>query len=417
MKRSTLIASALFSTLTLLFSGCVAQPEPAGPVVIDKTLPQVSLNGFLSDTDAIAFEWKPVTDSRVKGIRIYRDNPEDKDKKTYRIATVDSTLSTHYIDTGLTPNTVYRYRFTTFDAKGNESQPDATVTAKTLSIPEPVTFFTATKELARSAKLLWRPHPDLRVTGYDIERLDPDEKEFHHVDTVKGRLNAEYIDRGLDDNAVYRYRIRAVMFDGTMTAPSTVVTVATKPLPLPPKNLKASNGGIGTVTLRWEASENKDVTAYNVYRASSAEGYYSFLAKVSNPSYIDKTNENGASYYYKIAALDKDGLESLPSEPANGTTKAAPASPKLTGLAYKNNAIVITWDGSDARTVSYELVKKTYLGWFDTEQTVIRGIKTTSFTDPNVSKGTEYGYAVIAVDADGLKSDPSDSKTLILEAE
>ena len=417
MKRSTLIASALFSTLTLLFSGCVGQPEPAAPVVIDKSLPQVALNGYLSDTDAVAFEWKPVADPRVKGIRIYRDSPDANDNKTYRIATVDGTLSTHYVDEGLSPSTVYHYRFTTFDAQGRESQPESTVTAKTLGLPEPVTFFTATKELARSAKLLWRPHPDLRVTGYEIERLDPDDKAFHRVDIVEGRLNAEYIDRDLDDNAVYRYRIRAVSFDGKMSAPSTVVTVATKPLPLPPKNLQASQGGIHAVTLRWEPSANKDIAFYNVYRSGSTDGYYAYLAKVPKPAFIDKTDENGATYFYKVTAVDKDGLESLPSEPANGTTKAAPAAPELTGLALKENAVVVTWKSTDARTVSYELVKKTYLGWFDTRQNVVRGIKTTSFTDVNVTPGTEYGYAVIAVDADGLKSEPSDTKTILPEAE
>ena len=417
MKRSTLTASVLFSTLTLLFSGCVGQPEPAAPVVIDKTLPQVHLNGHLSDTDAVAFEWKPLTDPRVKGVRIYRDSPDENDKKTYRIATVDGTLTTHYVDGGLSPATVYHYRFTTFDAQGRESQPESTVTAKTLGLPEPVAFFTATKELARSAKLLWRPHSDPRVTGYEIERLDPDDKAFHRVDTVKGRLNAEYIDHDLDDNAVYRYRILAVSFDGKMSAPSTVVTVATKPLPLPPKNLQASRGGIHSVTLRWQPSENKDIAYYNVYRSGSAEGYYTYLAKVPKPAFIDKTDENGANYFYKVTAVDKDGLESLPSEPANGTTKAAPASPEVTSLTYKQNAVVVTWNASDARTVSYELVKTTYLGWFDTKQSIFRGIKTTSFTDANVAPGTEYGYAVVAVDGDGLKSEPSDTKTIMPEAE
>jgi uncharacterized protein len=416
MRYSTLIVSALFSTLTLLFSGCVAHPEPAAPVAIDKTLPQVHINGHLSDTDAIAFEWKPVTDPRVKGIRIYRDNPGEKDKKTYRIATVDNTLTTHYVDNGLKPGTVYRYRFTTYDAKGRESQPNATVTAKTLSLPEPVTFFTATKELARSAKLLWRPHPDLRVTGYEIERLDPGEKAFHRVDVVNGRLNAEYIDHDLDDNQVYRYRIRAVSFNGRKSAPSAVVTVSTKPLPLPPKALQASRGEIRAVTLRWKAPPNKDIAFYNVYRADSEDGYYAYRAKVPKPVFIDKTGENGADYYYKVTAVDKDGLESLPSEPVNGTTMAAPAAPKLTGLAVKGNAIVVRWQSAGAKTVSYELIKKTYLGWFDTKERTIRGLKTTSFTDVNVTPGTEYGYAVVAVDADGLKSDPSDTKTILVEA-
>lgn len=417
MKRSTLIASALFSTLTLLISGCAGKPGPAEPVAIDKTLPQVSINGFLSDTDAIAFEWKPATDPRVKGINIYRDTPDSGDDKIYRIATVDDTLRTHYVDTGLVPSTTYRYRFTTVDAKGRESMPDRTISAKTLSLPEPVSYFTATKELARSAKLLWRPHPDLRITGYEIERLDPDEKTFHRVNHVQGRLNAEYIDHDLEDNSVYRYRIVASTFNSIKTAPSTVVTVATKPLPLPPKQLRASQDGIRTITLNWQPSPNKDIAYYKVYRASSDYGYYDYRAKVATTSYTDKTKEDGAHYFYKVAAVDKDELESLSSETAEGNTLPAPGAPKLTGISVQNDAVVIRWEATDPRTVGYELIKTTRSGWFDSKDAVIRNIKTTSFTDANIAKGHEYSYRVIAVDANGLRSEPSESETIVLEAQ
>jgi len=417
MKRSTLIASALFSTLTLLISGCAGKPGPAEPVAIDKTLPQVSINGFLSDTDAIAFEWKPAADPRVKGIHIYRDNPGSGDDKIYRIATVDDTLRTHYVDTGLVPSTTYRYRFTTVDAKGRESMPDRTISAKTLSLPEPVSYFTATKELARSAKLLWRPHPDLRVTGYVIERLDPDEKTFHRVSHVQGRLNAEYIDHDLEDNSVYRYRIVASTFNGIKTAPSAVVTVATKPLPLPPKQLRASQGGIRTIALNWQPSPNKDIAYYKVYRASSDYGYYDYRAKVATTTFTDKTEEDGAHYFYKVAAVDKDGLESLSSETAEGSTLPAPGAPKLTGISLHENAVVIRWEATDPRTAGYELIKTTRSGWFDSKEAVIRNIKTTSFTDANIAKGHEYSYRVIAVDANGLRSEPSESETIVLEAQ
>ena len=115
MKFSTLIVSALFSILTAFLSGCAGggSPEPAPTVMTDKTLPQVRLNGHLSDTDAIAFEWKPLTDPRVKGVRIYRDNPGSGDKSLYRVASIGDRLQTHYVDGGLEPGTAYRYRFTT----------------------------------------------------------------------------------------------------------------------------------------------------------------------------------------------------------------------------------------------------------------------------------------------------------------
>jgi fibronectin type 3 domain-containing protein len=417
MKQSILIASALFSTLILLISGCAGKPGPAEPVAIDKTLPQVSINGHLSDADAIAFEWKPVTDPRVLGVRIYRDNPGSKDEKIYRIATIDDTLRTHYVDNDLAPSTTYRYRFTTVDAQGRESMPDKTIKAKTLSLPEAVSYFTATKELARSAKLLWRPHPDLRVSGYEIERLDPGEKNFHWVNSVQGRLNAEYIDHDLEDNNVYRYRIVARTFNGKKTAPSSVVTVATKPLPLPAKALKASRGNIRTVNLNWQPSPNKDIAYYKVYRASSENGYYSYRAKVTNTFFTDNTEEDGVHYFYKVAAVDKDELESLPSEIAEGSTLPVPGAPKLTGVSLQGDAVVIRWKGTDPRTVGFELLKTTRSGWFDSKETVIRDIKTTSFTDANIAKGHEYSYRVIAVDANGLRSEPSESETIILEAQ
>jgi len=356
-----------------------------------------------------------VSDPRVVGVRIYRDNPGEKDKKIYRIATIGDTLHTHYIDSGLLPETTYRYRFTTLDAQGRESMPNRTIAAKTLGLPEPVSYFTATKELARSAKLLWRPHPDLRIVGYEIERLDPGEKSFHRIGSVDGRLNAEYIDRDLDDSSIYRYRIVAVSFDGKKSAPSEEVSVSTKPLPLPPKQLNAGNNGIRTIALSWEASPNKDIAYYKVYRADSPDGYFSYRAKVDRTSFTDKTDEDGARYFYKVTAVDQDGLESPSGEAVAGTTKAAPEAPELLGLAVSDNAVVIRWKSRDPRTRSYELHKSTSSGWFDTNETVIRDIRMTTYTDANIAPGTEYEYAVVAVDKDGLKSAPSESKSVMIE--
>jgi hypothetical protein len=96
---------------------------------------------------------------------------------------------------------------------------------------------------------------------------------------------------------------------------------------------------------------------------------------------------------------------------------AAPAVPELTGLALRNKAVVVRWTAKDARTVGFELHKTTRSGWFDSKESVIRDIKTDSFTDVNVTPGLEYSYKVIAVDANGLKSEPSPSKTIVLEGQ
>ncbi len=415
MKFSTPAISALFLTL-LLLSGCTSQPRPESGIVVDRSLPPVRINGHLSDDDAVAFEWKPVDNPKVAGVRIYRDNPPKQQKSFFRIAQIDGRLSTHYVDGNLEPATAYHYRFTTFDADGKESVPDRTLTAKTLKLPEPVSFFTATHALARRAKLLWRPHPDLRVSGYEIQRLDPGEKTFYAIADLDGRLNAEYIDRDLDDDALYRYRIVALTCKGQKTAPSQVVTVSTRPLPAMPKKVTASHRKIKKIDLSWEPSASKNVVYYKVYRAHEADSAYGYRAKVKGTHYADKVETDGKHYFYRIAAVDADGLESERTAPVEGDTLAPPKAPKLIGLSVQNGAVVLRWKPSDQRTKSYVLLKKTSTGWMHSSEAQYPGLKTTTFTDPNVVPGREYEYRVLAVDADGLRSEPSQAQSITLEA-
>ena len=76
MKLWTL--STLWTVSLLILSGCGAQPAPSKDDVVDSTLPIVELtkNGIFSETNAIAFEWKSIEDSRVKGIYVYKFDPE-----------------------------------------------------------------------------------------------------------------------------------------------------------------------------------------------------------------------------------------------------------------------------------------------------------------------------------------------------
>ena len=71
MKLWTL--STFCAASLLVLSGCGGvTPKPKEEVVIDSTLPMVTLtkNGTVVDMKAIAFEWKSITDHRVKGIYI-----------------------------------------------------------------------------------------------------------------------------------------------------------------------------------------------------------------------------------------------------------------------------------------------------------------------------------------------------------
>jgi len=108
------------TSILVLLSACNGgAPTPAK---IDKSLPKVELNGYLSDMTSVAFEWKPITDERVKGVYIYRNDPDsDQPNKLLQIDAVNNIKFTHYLDEDLTPDTLYYYSFATYNAQGNYS--------------------------------------------------------------------------------------------------------------------------------------------------------------------------------------------------------------------------------------------------------------------------------------------------------
>jgi len=90
------------------------------------------------------------------------------------------------------------------------------------------------------------------------------------------------------------------------------------PPPDPPSSLEATTDfEAGSITLQWAASEASDVVEYRIYRGRTAEfdTTGSGIASVEGQttSYTDTTVEASAAYYYRVAALDNDGILSSPT--------------------------------------------------------------------------------------------------------
>lgn len=411
------IRYALSVSLALsLFSGCTPQPVPPKPVTVDSTLPVPSMNGYIADITSAAFEWKPVEDPRVAGFYIYRNTPGSSDEKLQRIATVDSRYATHFVDSDLSPNTHYQYRFAAFTKEGSESVGSETMLVATQPMIAPVSFFQSVGNMPRSAKLLWRPHPNAKISGYAIERQNANDQKWSEIATVNGRLIPEYIDRDLKDGQVYHYRIKALTYDKLSTEPSEIAKVITKPLPPQIKNVTATTDLPRLVALSWEASPLSDLAHYNIYRSESSKGPFAYHVKLAATSFKDAISEDGKSYFYKITAVDKDGLESsLDSTALQGSTLERPQTP----IAYEGKIVDRTaqlqWSGSDPRAVSYTIVKTTKTSWISRESVEINNIQGTTFRDPDVKPDTGYLYEIMSVDKHGIRSLPTKAIELSYE--
>lgn len=415
MKRSLTYALSISLALNLL-TGCAPQPKAAKVITIDNTLPIVSLNGSLSDITSTAFEWKPVQDPRVIGYNIYRSTPGSNDAKLARIATVDSRFATHYVDHDLIPNTEYQYRFSTLSKESTESEGSEVLSAITLPMIAPVSFFQSVGNMPRSAKLLWRPHPNIRINGYIIDRLNVNDQQWNKIATLTGRLNAEFIDKDLKDGQVYYYRVRAVTFDNLITEPSETAKVVTKPLPPEITNITSTKDLPKAISLTWDASTIPDLSHYNIYRSSTSNGFFAYHVKLETTQYTDTTKEDGEHFFYKVTVVDKDGLESLVNNvPIQGSSLVKPKTPGAFDGKISANGVDLMWTGTDPRIISYTVIKTTKKTWVSRETVEINNITEGKFHDSSIVANTPYTYQVYGVDKDGIKSLPTQGIELIYE--
>ena len=405
------------TSLLLLLSGCMGgAPKPAE---LDKTLPKVSINGYLSDMTSVAFEWQPIDDPRVKGFFIYRNDPDSEDpNKLKNIGAVTNAKATHYLDSKLKPATQYIYRFSTYDANANTSV--ASKEQKVLSKPRfaPVSFFTAAGPMARAAKLIWRPHTDHSVIAYRIERREGKSKEWKKAATVKGRLNAEYIDTELKDNTRYEYRLKAITFDDILSQPTRSVVVTTQPLPKPVDALTASQGKAGQITLTWKYTQPSKILHYRVYRATRENGTYTLVAdKIKALQYTNKNLQPAQKYYYKVVAVNPSQLEGSLSmvTPVSGTTIDAPKAPENLVAMIENETVQLTWVSTDPRIVSYIMSKKENTSPLSSKKKQFKNIRKELMIDSSLKYGESYSYSVQGVDKNGIVSAPSNEVTFKLQ--
>ena len=229
MKR--LMQISLTAILLLLLNGCNPSAlANMGNEQLDPTLPKLDNARAIPSNTSVAFEWQPMARKGVQGYNIYRTQTNQyvnsPTKELEKIATIRNRFASHYVDTGLQQNSTYTYTFTTL-RDGFESPHGKVISIKTLPPFPAVTFLKGYQKAINTIKLLWRPHTDMRVKMYKIER-SMNGGEWKWIGTVKHRMMSEYIDSSVAPSNSYTYRVIAVGFDDSFSKPSSNVTIQTR---------------------------------------------------------------------------------------------------------------------------------------------------------------------------------------------
>jgi len=186
---------------------------------------------------------------------------------------------------------------------------------------------------------------------------------------------------------------------GSSTAPALTISVQPPPDTQPPSaptGLTASANGEGPVVLQWSASsDDVGVDHYVIQR----DGATLDSVPSSVTAYSDVAVSAGTSYSYDVAAVDRSGKVSQPSNSATATTldltpPEAPEDPFA--MATSATSAVLVWHEAEdnVETTGYRIFRN------GVEIGGTQGTNTT-FTDTGLTPGETYTYGIAAYDAAG----------------
>jgi len=372
-------------------TGCVNLNNPIPNS--NPKLPTVKVFKAYPDRNAIALRWQPVR--KMSGYYIQRY--DSKQNKWIGIATIDNPYKSIYVDTNLQPNHLYKYRIATFDKRGIPSLAKETQ-KKTLPTISPIIPLEAQQIAKGIIKIIFRPHPNERVTEYIVEKYNDKTTKWEKITTLKPRLNVEFIDQNLKDGKIYKYRIFAKTYDGLISKPSKIIKVSTYPKPPIVLNVTASKDLPKKIVVKF--SPVKGAIAYKIYISPFPDAFFKFYKKIKSTKFVDKINEDGYIRYYKVTAVSKYNTESLLDETPSvmGQTLPKPTKPIVSTSRIKNK-IIFTFTSPDNRAVKYLIIKEDVTTSF--KQKII--VKSRRFVD-RIIPGREYKYEIYEVDKYGLIS-------------
>ena len=261
----------------------------------------------------VKLTWSICPDEEVKGYKLYRSTAR---KGEYvLIKKISNPNKNKYLNKGtynepLMDKTTYYYKITSYNKVDVESTSSEIVFATTK--PRPVTPFGLGGENlhVKEIPLFWQPNPEDDIAKYHISRSSGDETKFSEITSVEGVTS--YVDKGLQDGQEYRYKMSAEDKDNLISDFSDTITIKTKPKPRAPTGLTAQHEE-GKIVFTWSNNPESDIASYNIFE----KGFLGprKVDTVKEPQCSIVSPKPGKSKDYTVTAVDKDGLESKPSQP------------------------------------------------------------------------------------------------------
>ena len=185
----------------------------------------------------------------------------------------------------------------------------------------------------------------------------------------------------------------------------------------------AAEPGVGVVRLSWQAVEDLDLAGYALLRSEDAAAEFTFLPgrapggatiTTGKTSYIDSLHSfAGRTFFYRVAAVDTSGLQSVPSGFVGATVledKVAPEPPRsLAAIPDESEPrVTLVWTppvrdagGGELSGLAGYAILRRESGSGGTVPVDTVAAETRQYVDEGLKALTSYSYSIVAFDEAG----------------
>ncbi len=363
---------------------------------------------------AIRLRWKVMNGVRVRGIVLHRADRFDGPYTP--IADLPPTDSS-YTDHVQRVKETYFYRIELVDVVGRST---VGMPVQGLSNDEPKVMPPAAvtaEATPHGIVLRWQAGgPD--VSFYQVERGAPKDTAFALAATgirAPAQGPVQWTDSLATDNALRRYRVRAVSIGGPVSAPSVVAMAQAFDgrVPSTPTDVAVRDvDGVALVSWRDPWAGDEGLFEADVERAGAGDTVFRVVSAAPLPAgttvFRDSSIVAGRAYRYRVVGRSINGLRGKPSMPAEWhAPQGGIAGPRLLTAKRTAEGIALewaarAWEGKELRL---------YRSVNGAAPTLLKTLPldAASYTDRQAVKGAFNQYVLRLLRADGTESGPSEA--------
>ena len=331
---------------------------------------------------SVTLKWNQVND--VKGYEICRST----DGVNYELVkTITDAETVKYTDAKLDANQEYWYKMRSYAVyEGTKMYSEYSKVERAILLS--ASTITAQELDYDSIVLEWQSVE--KADGYEVY-YSTNGKDYQLLVTVSDLF---YVHDEVNTDVEYSYKVRAYkVFDNNFYGKYSNVAKVQTSLMIP--EILDSELNDETFYLEWETVVGAD--NYEVYRATSATGKYTFLATTEKDvTNYEDTVTIGKVYFYKVRATRTNANGSLVYGKYSSVVSISNIGvPEIATKKSTDTSIAVSWNVVNGAS-GYEVYRSTdYDGNYTKVKTITSG-KTTSWTDTKRTNGTTYFYKVKA---------------------